>query len=102
MACRLYSPVLNLFRDGLAEKPLLFSILGEVWVVPCVTLNADPPALLCHSKHKCPPFFGEQVDVGQNQEALILLKTEVVFEVFKELPCMILFDLGISPDPCTH
>ena len=97
--------VLNSFRNHFVKVPLRFDalfLLGELWVVPGVTLDADTPALLSHSENEGPALLWIEVGVCKDKEALVLTKLDVLLKVFKDLPCVKLFDLGVVPNPCLH
>ena len=64
VAGRLDGPILHLLRNLAAKCPLF--LLGEVWVVPCVTLDAYSPGLLGHSEDEGPTFLWVEVGVRQD------------------------------------
>ena len=68
-------------------------------MVPCVTLNTNPPALLGHSKNKSPAIFGIEVRISEHQQALVILKLDIFLEIVKYMPCMELLYLGIRSNP---
>ena len=70
MARRLDRSVLHLPRYLTSELPVVG--LRKVRMVSSVTLDADPPALLRHSKHKSPAVLGVQVSVCKDQQALVV------------------------------
>ena len=96
MTGRFYSPILHLLGNLTSKSSLL--ILRKVWMVPSITLDANSPALLCHSEHKGPPLLGIQIGVGQNKKTLILSKLDILLQVFKYLTSMELLHLGVTPD----
>lgn len=92
--------VLHLFGHPLVELPLRDPVpelvfVCKVWVVASVTLDADTPALLSHSKDEGPSVFGVQVGIGEHQQTLVLFQLDVVLEVFKDHPRVELLDLSV-------
>lgn len=90
MARCLDGPVLHLPRDLRSELPCV--LLTKLWVMACVTLNTDLPALLRHSKHKCPAVLGIQISVCEYKEALVISQLDVLLQVVKYVSSMVLFD----------
>jgi len=82
MACRLHGSILYLpcnFRVEDSLGLILFlEFHSEVRVMSCIALNTNSPALLCHSKNKCPSFLGIKVGIGEDQQALILFKGDIL------------------------
>ena len=83
---------------GVEHPGGLSGVLGEVRVVPRVTLDADPPALLCHAEHECPTVLWIEVGVGEHEQALILLELHIILKVLKYLPSVELLDAGVGAD----
>ena len=103
MARGLHSPVLNFSRYFRSEYSLVLALLcGEIRVMSSITLNADPPRLLCHSKNKCPPVFWIEISVSQHQKTLILLKFYIFLQVIENMTCMELLHMGVRSDSCGH
>jgi len=71
VASSLDGSVLDFAADILREHSLGLLDFPKVRVVAGVTLNTNPPALLRHSEHEGPSFLGVEVDVSQNEQALV-------------------------------
>ena len=71
-------------------------------MVASITLDTDPPALLGHAENESPSLLGIKVSVSQHQEALVLPQLKILFEVFKYLTSMELFNFGVPPDPSLY
>ena len=93
----LNSSILHLSRNLGSENPLRLCLTCKVGVVPCVTLNANPPALLSHSKHESPPVLRVQVSIREHEEALVILKFNVLFQVIEDMSSVELFHLCVWP-----
>lgn len=65
-------------------------------MVPGIALDAYAPALLRHTKDKGPAIFRIEVCVCYYEEALVLIKLDVAFQIFKNLSCMKLLHLCIT------
>lgn len=76
--------------------------LGEVWMVPCVALDANTPALLRHTEDESPAVLRVQVGVRQHEQALVLLQQHVVFQILEDLPCVELLHASVASDPRLH
>ena len=79
------------------EHSLWFTLYSEVRMMSCIALNAYAPALLRHAEDKGPAILGVEVCVCQYKKALILIKLNVAFQIFKNLPCMKLLNFCIAP-----
>ena len=64
--------------------------MSSVW------LDADAPTTLGHSKHESPTLFRIQVGICQDEEALVLLEPDILFQVFEDLTCMELLHFSVS------
>lgn len=91
--------ILYFLRDYLTELTLGFTKLCEIRMVSSITLYTDTPTLFGHTKHKCPPVFRIEISISEYQQTLMLLKVNVCFQVFKNLPCMELLHFSIHSDP---
>ena len=73
----------------------------KVWMVSGVALNTYAPALLRHAKDKGPTIFRIEVCICHHEEALVLLKLDIAFQIFKNLPCMKLLHFCITTHSCS-
>ena len=89
--------VLNFFSDFRAEIILRSVQLSEVRVVTSITLNTDSPALLGHAENKRPSLFRVEVCICKHEQALARSNLDILPQVLKELPCVVLLYLGIVP-----
>ena len=67
---------------------LAHSSLPKVWMMPCIALDAYPPALLGHSENKSPALLWVQIGIRQHQEALILFQPNILLQVIEKLASM--------------
>jgi hypothetical protein len=81
---------------------LTSGIFREVGVMSGITLNADSPTLLGHSKHECPPVLGVEISIRKDEQALVIRKLDVLFQVVEDLPCMILLHSRVCSDSSCH
>ena len=74
----------------------------EIRMMSRVALNANSPTLLRHSKNECPAILWIQVSICQHEQALILLKLNIRFQVVKYLARVELLHFGVGPDTRLH
>ena len=67
-------------------------------MVTRVTLDADPPALLGHSKDESPAILRVEVRISKNQETLVVFQFYVFFQIVKDVTCVKLLHFGIGSD----
>jgi hypothetical protein len=93
----LYGPILYEFGHlGIKHARGLIGVLGKVWMMSCITLNANTPALLRHAEHEGPAILRVQVCVGQHKQTLVLLQLHVIFQILKNLTCVKLLHACIT------
>ena len=63
---------------GIEHTCWLVGVLGKVWMMSCITLNANTPALLSHTEHEGPAVLRVQVCVGQDKQALVLSQLHII------------------------
>ena len=91
-------PVLN-FPSNLGGKiPDRLVVMRKIRMMPCVTLNANSPTLLCHSKDKRPAVLRVQVGICKHEEALVLLQLNIRFQVVKYLTSVELLHFCVRSD----
>lgn len=99
VAGRFDCSVLYFFGNQVIEvsehQPVLRDLIGKIWVMPRITLNADSPALLGHAKHKSPPFFGVQVSIRKHQQTLMIVQLNIRLQVLKDVASIILLHFGV-------
>ena len=95
MACILNGPVLELFCNAIVKNVAKRSLLAKVWVKPSIRLDADAPVALTHTKYERPVILGIEINIGQHQQALVLLKLQVLFKVIEYLASVILLDFEV-------
>ena len=93
--------VLNFLTVG-SLREIRDIICGKVRVMPCVTLYANFPRLLCHSEYKRPAIFGVKVDICENKQALGFAQFDVCFQVIENLAGMELFNFRVVSDSCLN
>lgn len=94
--------VLDLTSNFRSEISNRFVLMCEIWMVSGITLNANSPTLLGHSKDKGPTVFWIKVSIGEYKQALVLLKLNVLLQVIKNLPSMELFHSCVRSHPSLH
>lgn len=95
-------PILDLPGNFGSEISHWLVFMCKVGMVPSITLNTDSPALLGHSKHKCPPIFRIQVRIGKHKQTLILLQLNISLQIIEDLARVELFHLGIWANPSLY
>lgn len=73
----LNSPVLDLSCNFGGEYSHVLRFMREIRMMSRVALDTDSPGLLGHTKDERPTFFGIEVSIRQNQQALVLLELDV-------------------------
>ena len=84
------------------EIPDGLVVVGEIWMMPRVALNANSPTLLRHSKDKCPAIFRVEVGIRQHKQALVLLQLNIGFQVIKNLTSVELLHFSVGSHTCLH
>ena len=102
MACSLDGSILYFPSNFRSEISSRLVFMGKVRMMSCITLDANSPTLLCHSKYKSPPILRIQVSVRQHKQALVLLKLDVRFEIVEDLAGMELFDSCVRANSRLH
>lgn len=77
-------------------------MLGEVWMVTSIALDAYTPALLRHAEDEGPASLRVQISVCEHEQTLVLLQLHVVFEIFKDLSCVELLHASVASDSRLH
>ena len=79
-----------------------FLTLQEVWVMSSIALYTNSPRAFGHAKHECPAIFGIQINIGQNQQRLIVLQFNLLFQILQYISCVVLLDVSIMPNSRGH
>ena len=98
----LHRSVLNFSGDLRGKYAAGLGVFGKVGVMAGITLDANPPALLGHPKHKRPPLLRIEVGVGEHQKALVLSQLDVVLQVVEYLTGVVLLHPSVRPDSSTY
>ena len=96
------SSVLDLFWNLLAELALGLALYCKIRMMSGIALDTNAPTLFGHSKHECPSIFWVQVSIGKDQKTLVLFKIDILFQVFENLPSMILLRFRVLADSCGY
>lgn len=87
--------VLDQLGDPVVEDLARPARLREVRVVSGVGLDADPPAALGHTEDKSPSVLRVQVGVRQYEQALVLPQPQIILQILKYLPGVVLLHFGV-------
>lgn len=86
-------PILNF--SGNLRRELSCILLSEVRVVASVTLNANFPALLRHSKNESPAVLRIEISISKHKEALVVSELNIFLKIVKNMSCVILLDTSV-------
>ena len=91
--------VLHLHGDEVIEHAAgLVRTLREVRMVASVRLDADAPAALGHAEDERPAVLRVQVGVRQHEQALVLPQPQIILQILKYLPGVVLLHFGVRAD----
>lgn len=90
--------ILDQLGDPVVEDLARPARLRKVRVVPGVGLDADAPAALGHPEDERPPVLRVQVGVRQHEQALVLPQPQIILQILKYLPGVVLLHFGVRAD----
>lgn len=98
----LYCSVLHFSCNFRGKVAHWFIFTSKIWMVSSIALDADLPALFCHSKHKGPAIFGIQICISKHKKTLILLQLYVGLQIIKDLASMELLHFCVRTNSCLY
>lgn len=90
------SVLYNLGHFGVKHPTWLVRVPGEVWMMTRIALNTDAPTLLGHAEDEGPAVFRVQVGVRQHEQALVLIKFHVVFQILENVASVELLHASVT------
>ena len=94
------STVLNFIGNGRIKIFLKLEFNIKFRVMPRVALNAYSPTGLGHSKYKRPSLIRIEISICQYKETLVVIKMNVIFQIFTDLSPMKLFHFSVLSNSC--